>query len=136
MSDEPEITTQKTTGYFAVSREVLEAAWNFTEQMNRLIAEAADPNRPKPPPPPNPGPNQRHVALLEAAKDQPVLVEILQLHEPEPFTVYQDGSVPWWQCRGDEFGGYDGELPDWPCETVGIIARHLGVGLSPVKTED
>ena len=80
-----------------------------------------------PPPLPDPGPNPHWEALLAAAADSPVLVELLQLHKPHaacyPATIR-------WLCHGEEPNGYDAEWPDWPCETTAIIAHHFGVDIA------
>lgn len=33
------------------------------------------------------------------------------------------------ECDGDEFGGYDGLPPDWPCSTVEAVAARYGIEL-------
>jgi hypothetical protein len=33
------------------------------------------------------------------------------------------------ECQGCDFGGYEGEPPDWPCTTVVTVARHYGIDL-------
>ena len=78
------------------------------------------------PPVPERGDNPRWIALRDAAAASPVLAELVDLHKAED-RDYQRES---WKCLGDEFGGYDGEAPDWPCETVATIAHHLGVDLA------
>ena len=52
--------------------------------------------------------------------------EIVELHGPKP-DVYT--HMVKWRCEGCEAYGYDAEYPDWPCETSGLIAQHLGVSL-------
>jgi hypothetical protein len=75
-----------------------------------------------------PGPNPAYLALYAAAFDvmsetttDGVLLELVVLHEPIG-DVYPkaDGMAPHidWLC---------GDSADWPCATVRIIARYLGV---------
>jgi len=77
-----------------------------------------------PPPLPDPGPNPQWLALIEAAAAHPVLADLVELHKPQ--AVCYPAAIRW-ECLGDEFDGYEAEPPDWPCETVWIIARHLDV---------
>jgi hypothetical protein len=72
-----------------------------------------------------------HARLLElAAGDTPpaaALTAVLTLHapvRPYPWLASLDHH-----CAGDEFGGYDGEPPDWPCETIKAAAGAFGVAL-------
>lgn len=75
------------------------------------------------------------------ADDYPVrfpleaLRRVVELHHPEDYwrgakTRTGEPFPADWRCTGDEFGGYDGERPDWPCETVTRIAGALGVDLN------
>lgn len=66
-----------------------------------------------------------HAQLLAAidGRTNPALRAVVELHKPK--NRYAPDR-PWWQCEGDEFSGYDGEPPDWPCETIVAIARALG----------
>jgi hypothetical protein len=62
-------------------------------------------------------------AQVDAAREQlaavtdPLARAVLDLHHED-----QHG-----RCAGDEFGGYDGEPPAWPCDTVIVVARHFGI---------
>lgn len=62
--------------------------------------------------------------LLESAAGNPLALALLELHKPKQ---RYDHSAEYWDCLGDEFGGYDGERPDWPCETVSVVTKHLDV---------
>lgn len=78
-----------------------------------------------PPPLPDPGPNPQWQALAAAAVGRSrVLGALIELHKPQ--AVCYPASIDW-QCLGDEYEGRDAEPPTWPCETVAIIAQHLGV---------
>jgi hypothetical protein len=55
-----------------------------------------------------------------AAVTNPVARVVLDLHKAE-------GG---W-CEGDDFGGYDGERPEWPCRTVEAVAVALGITVPP-----
>lgn len=57
--------------------------------------------------------------LLGAAAGDELALDVLHLHRPDGVS-----------CTGDDFGGYDGEDPEWPCRTVQVIARRLGVEVS------
>lgn len=59
------------------------------------------------------------VAQLAAVAD-PVARAVLDLHKAER---------GW--CEGDDFGGYDGERPEWPCRTVEAVAAALGITVPP-----
>jgi hypothetical protein len=92
-----------------------------------------DPNAPKPPPPVDPGPNPdyaRMLALVEGPDsgwppaETRLLLALLKLHEPRWV-----GYGTRYECRGCEFQGYEAESPDWPCETVTVVAGHLGAEL-------
>ena len=48
---------------------------------------------------------------------------ILDLHAPD----LEAGWTP--QCPGCDFGGYDGEPPEWPCRTIVALAEHHGIAL-------
>lgn len=68
--------------------------------------------------------NERwHAALLAAVTraHHPAIVlrDVLALHKP-------DGARGD-ECHADGANGYEWEHPDWPCETVGLIARALGM---------
>ena len=61
-----------------------------------------------------------HANLLAVAADQPMAVDLLTLHAPNisgPYLV---------TCEGCDWGGYEGESPEWPCRTYGRIAERLG----------
>lgn len=72
-------------------------------------------------------PNPAYLRLLAAAEASPILLELVQLHATEPEYVRHDGSVSGWVCCGDDAR----DAADWPCSTIDVIARHLGVNLSP-----
>lgn len=58
----------------------------------------------------------RHAAVRRRAQlHSAVTVAVLDLHGPA------DGSL-WPECHGCEFGGYDAEPPEWPCQTWTLIA--------------
>jgi hypothetical protein len=127
VADETPLTVHKLGSYVIVSEEVLAMAQEF----QNMLATALDPNAPKPPPPVDPGPNPDYIRLLDAAHDaarlNPTalpLTDLLTLHSPK-----WSGYGASYQCMGDMFSGYDAEPPDWPCETVAVVAGHLGVDL-------
>jgi hypothetical protein len=72
-----------------------------------------------------------HARLLElAAGDTPTAAAataVLLLHAP--VRTYPKLASEDHHCPGDDFGGYDGEAPDWPCRTVQDIAAAFGVAL-------
>lgn len=57
-----------------------------------------------------------HARLLAACVGDATAVAVLGRHRP-------DGQG----CAGDDFGGFDGEAPDWPCGTARLIADRCGV---------
>lgn len=54
-------------------------------------------------------------ATLAAVSD-PVARAVLDLHQADRFG-----------CLGDDYGGYEGESPEWPCRTVSTICHALGI---------
>lgn len=64
---------------------------------------------------------QADVDMLAAlrAKDDPATDAMLDLHQST------GDSYP--ECHGDDFSGYDGERPEWPCRTVLALAKVHGV---------
>jgi hypothetical protein len=77
------------------------------------------------------GPAELHAELLAVidrrtdpafANEFGALRAVVELHAPEIKSHAPTGAT----CAGDEFGGYDGEAPDWPCDTIVVIARALG----------
>lgn len=58
----------------------------------------------------------RHAVVR--AKVDGTLAQVLDLHAPESSTLSP-------VCRGCNFGGYDAEAPEWPCETWALIAEGL-----------
>lgn len=60
-------------------------------------------------------------AQLAAITEEPART-ILDLHR-------EDQSHGWSACAGCEYGGYEGEPPDWPCTTVVTTAKHYGIGI-------
>jgi hypothetical protein len=96
----------------------------FTRAIQNQSSVPPDSPRPRPP---TPDPPAGYRALLAATDG--VVREIVELHGPKPYHVRTDGSVAWWECRGCEFSGYDGEPPVWPCETTELIADRSGVDL-------
>lgn len=127
MHEEPQIEVTVHRHYLEVSAEVLADA-PLVQDLMRVL----DPNAPKRPPPTDPGPNPRHLALVEAVRAIPVLVELVELHQPHA-VVYPkaDGMAPHvdWHCEGEPPSGYEWDYADWPCETVAVIAHHLGVSV-------
>jgi hypothetical protein len=59
------------------------------------------------------------VAALDAVTD-PVARVVLDLHKDDR------GS-----CAGDDYSGYEGEPPGWPCRTVEAVAAALGITVPP-----
>jgi hypothetical protein len=118
VADETPLTFRKYGSYVVVSEEVLAMAQEF----QNILATALDPNAPKPPPPVDPGPNPEYLRLLAAAEGNPLAVELLGLHAAE-WTGYGDDS---YRCSGDHNGD---DYEYWPCETVAVVAGHLGVEL-------
>lgn len=121
-----EPTAHYATGYIPVSEDLMADAPNLADS---LADRLSNPRPQQPPPEGPPAPPPGYLQLVAAAAASPVLAEIVALHHPEPYLIREDGTVPWWTCAGDEYSGYDGEPPDWPCETVGIVAQHLDVTL-------
>lgn len=51
---------------------------------------------------------------------------VLELHKPQD--IYPSGGPTGRPlCFGCDFDGYDAEHPEWPCQTVRVIAAALGV---------
>jgi hypothetical protein len=126
MTDEP-IKVHWVLAYMPASEELMAEAG----QLRKALTRALDPNAPKPPPPVDPGPNPTYLRLLAAAlaaaSQSPAalpLTDLLTLHSPR-----WSGYGTSYRCMGDMFSGYDAEPPDWPCETVAVVAGHLGVEL-------
>lgn len=72
----------------------------------------------------------RRVAVGEQLAGLPgVAGKIAAVHRP---TWSGTGTV----CDGCDFGGYEGEAPDWPCRTVTILAEDAGIALPPPSWED
>lgn len=117
----PKITVNKLGVHVVYPTALVEDMSEF----GAALRAAIDPDAPKPPPPPDPGPPPLHARLLEAAADSPVLTELLTLHAPR-----WPGYGTRHDCTGDEYSGYDAEPPDWPCETVAVVAHHLGVEIT------
>lgn len=59
----------------------------------------------------------RHAAAVAAS--DPALLPILELHKPV-FSSW--GSAV---CHGCDFGGYEGESPEWPCRTWDLVAGDV-----------
>jgi hypothetical protein len=53
------------------------------------------------------------------------LREVVELHGPE-------GSV-YPSCRGCDFGGYEGEAPEWPCRTYTLVTGLTQQRVSEVR---
>lgn len=67
------------------------------------------------------------VPALDAISD-PVARLVLDLHAPKARHTRTDWVfAP--ECGGCEFGGYEGEPPNWPCGTTAAIADHYGIAL-------
>jgi hypothetical protein len=81
------------------------------------------PARPEPDPPP------AYLALTAAVAEVPIFADLVALHRPCAEFVRSDGTASSWECDGDDFGGWEADRPEWPCRTVEIIARHVGVNL-------
>lgn len=66
----------------------------------------------------------KFIDAIDALREKGGLtVEILNLHAP-------DVDAQWSQeCPGCDFGGYEGEPPDWPCRTVRALATHHGIDM-------
>lgn len=122
MTDKPEIIVQQQAGWLPMSNEVMRDYESLAVPMLNLMRNAFDPDAPKPPPPVDPGPHPGYLRLVEAVAGDSLLAELVELHSPR-WNGYGTG----YRCTGDEYSGYDAEPPDWPCETVGVIARHRGV---------
>lgn len=73
-----------------------------------------------------------HTVLLEhATGDTPAaaaLRAVLTLHTPEK--AWKDLRSHEHNCPGDDFSGYDGERPDWPCGTINAAAGSLGLHMT------
>ncbi len=119
---QPEITVHKHSAFVLINEQ--EAA-EQTALRERLLG-ILDGSIKVGPPLPDPGPHPTWVLLLAAAQDNPLLVKLLQLHEPH--AECHPASIDW-DCHGEPPSGYEWEYAAWPCETVGIIADHLGVDL-------
>lgn len=119
MTDDRPITVKKLSMYLPVAPEFLVDPKPFADMM-RAVADGTY----VPPPTIVAEPPPLYGRLLEAAAGNPMALELLELHKPKQ---KYDHLVDCWECEGDEYGGYEGEAPDWPCETVGVIASHLGV---------
>lgn len=119
MSAQP-IKVHKMVSYVPASEELMAEAGQLREAFTRAL----DPNAPQPPPPVDPGPNPDYLRLVAAAADNPLAVDLLSLHSPE-WTGYGDDS---YRCTGDHNGD---DYEYWPCETVAVVAHHLGVDLEP-----
>lgn len=64
-----------------------------------------------------------HADLLAAAADVPLAVDLLTLHAPN---ITGPSLVT---CEGCDWGGYEGESPEWPCRTYSRMAEHLGYSI-------
>jgi hypothetical protein len=67
-----------------------------------------------------------HQLLLDADGMMGALRAVVELHAPDWYHPYYYG------CRGCDADGYEWEPPEWPCSTVELIARVLGVELPEV----
>ncbi len=119
---EPEITVRKMVGYVPYADQHAEDYPGFADHLCGVL----DGSIIVPPPLPDPGPHPTWLLLLAAAQGDPTLVKLLELHEPH--AECHPASIDW-VCHGEPPGGYEWEYAGWPCETVGIIADHLGVEL-------
>ena len=61
------------------------------------------------------------------AEEFGALRAVIELHKPKRPYEHSPDTL---ECEGDQATGYDWESPDWPCETVLIVARALGVHLA------
>lgn len=57
-----------------------------------------------------------------AAVQSPLARAVLDLHAP-------DGGSFFVSCTGCDYGGYEGEPPAYPCRTVELVARELGIDM-------
>ncbi|GAA4226025.1 hypothetical protein GCM10022254_09580 [Actinomadura meridiana] len=55
-----------------------------------------------------------------AALGDPLARAVLDLHTRDTFG----------ECQGCDFGGGEGEPPEWPCRTVETVAAHHGIDLA------
>lgn len=53
----------------------------------------------------------------------PTLLGVWSLHK------YGDDNLYFYGCEGCDWGGYDGDTPSWPCRTVELIAKSVGVDI-------
>lgn len=123
--NEPQITVRKHTAVVLMNEEDAAEAEALAVHLRGVLDGSI-----KLPPSFDPGPNPIWLRLMEAAAGQPLLTKLLELHTAKGVAWGKaDGMPPHiaWQCMGDEYNGYDAEPADWPCETVTVIADHLGV---------
>lgn len=62
---------------------------------------------------------EAHAALLADAAGDTLAAEILTLHAPKSAGYLIE-------CEGCDFGGYEGEAPEWPCRTYTVVAGRFG----------
>jgi hypothetical protein len=122
MSDPP-IFARKMVGYLPLSEGMADDYPGFADHIRGVL----DGSITVPSPLPDPGLNPIWTTLVVAAQAEPVLLDLLQLHKAH--AECHPASIDW-VCHGEPPSGYEWEYAGWPCETVGIIADHLGVDLA------
>ena len=58
---------------------------------------------------------ERAALLVRLGHAHTELRPIIALHTPDK----------WGECQGCDYGGYEGEKPDWPCSTIDLILEGL-----------
>lgn len=120
---EPEITVRKAVAYVPYSGEHADDYPGLAAHVSGVLDGSIKVG----PDLPDPGPHPIWARLIVTAQSDPLLLNLLQLHKPH--AVCHPASIDW-NCHGEPPGGYEWEYAGWPCETVGIIADHLGVELT------
>lgn len=74
-----------------------------------------------------------HAVLLEQTDGIPTptaaaLRAVLALHVPT--LTYPKQNADDRHCPGDDFSGYDGEPPDWPCQTITAVVVAFGLRMT------
>lgn len=59
---------------------------------------------------------EAHEALADELTG--LIRDVVMLHKP-------DSSYD--ECRGCDFGGYEGDAPGWPCRTIRLIQEGMGL---------
>ena len=130
---EPPVSVTATRGFLPVSRQLLEDSRDLAPLLAAAMrGEGRRPEQPmlfgcdRPP--------DLWLRLM-ASRPDGLAMAVLNLHHPVaayPWWHWVDG-VPFeprvWECGGCEFDGYEAEPPDWPCQTVGVVAQFALVAL-------